>query len=78
MEAGLASRRKVTDLFSNFTSTPFIGVFKINFQLKLTLKAFNISIRKPYFFSISLLENLMLSLVTVLQVLTATQIRNAP
>ena len=32
---------------------------------------------KPYYFSIYLLESLMSSLVTVMQVLTGTQIRNA-
>ena len=78
MEAGLASRRKVTDLLSIFTSTPLIGTLKISFELKPTLKNFNVSLKKPYFFSISLLENLMSSLVTVMQVLTATQIGNAP
>ena len=42
MEAGLAWRRKVTDLFSIFTSTPLIGTLKIHFELKPTLEAFNI------------------------------------
>ena len=32
---------------------------------------------KPHYFSIYLLENLMSSLVIVMQVLTGTQIRNA-
>ena len=61
MEAGLASKRQVTELFSIFTSTPFIGTLKIHFELKPTLKTFNVSIKKLYFFSISLLENLMSS-----------------
>ena len=42
-----------------------------------TLKTFNISMEKPYYFSIYLLEDLMSSLVTVMQVLTGRQIRNA-
>ena len=49
MEAGLASRRKVTDLLSIFTSTPLIGVFKVHFELKPTLKTFNISLGISYF-----------------------------
>ena len=57
---------------------PLIGTPKFHFELKPTLKTFNISIGKPYFFSIYLLENLMSSLVIVMQVLTGIQIRNAP
>ena len=68
MEAGLASRRKVTELFSIFTSTPFIGTLKIYFELRPTLKTFNVSIKKPYFFSIYLLENLISGLVIIIQV----------
>ena len=69
--------RKVTYLFSIFSSRPLIGTLKIHFEFSPTLKTFNISMEKPYYFSIYLLENLMSSLVTVIQVLTGTHIRNA-
>ena len=49
----------------------------MDFEINSTLKTFNISMEKPYYFSIYLLENLMSSLVIVMQVLTGTQIRNA-
>ena len=54
-----------------------IGTLKIDFEMNPTLKTFNISMEKPYYFSIYLLEDLMSSLVTVMQVLAGTQIRNA-
>ena len=41
MQAGLALRRKVIELFLIFTSTPLIGTLKTHFELKPTLKAFN-------------------------------------
>ena len=65
------------DLLSIFTSAHLIGVLKIHFEHKSTLKTFIISLRKP-FFSIYLLENLISCLVIVLQVLIGWQIRNAP
>ena len=57
METGLDKKRKVTYLFSIFTSTPLIGSLKIDFEINPTLKTFNISMEKPYHFSIYLLEN---------------------
>ena len=56
---------------------PLIGTLKIDFEMNPTLKNFKISMEKPYYFSIYLLEDLMSSLVTVMQVLAGTQIRNA-
>ena len=64
--------------FLNLYFNALIGTLKIHFELKPTLKTFNISIGKQYFFSIYLLENYLSSLVNVMQVLTETQIRNAP
>ena len=58
------------DLFS----TPLIGIFKINGEHKLTLKIFNISMEKRYFFSNDILENFSSSFVIVMLVLTRTQI----
>ena len=69
--------RKVTYLFSIFTSRPLIGTLKIHFEPKPTLKTFNISMERPYYFSFYLLEDLKSSLVTVMQILTGTHIRNA-
>ena len=65
------------DLLSIFTSVYLIGVLKIHFEHKFTLKTFIISLGKP-FFSIYLLENLISCLVIVMQVLIGWQIRNAP
>ena len=65
------------DLLSIFTSVHLIGVLKIHFEHKSTLKTFIISLGKP-FFSIYLLENLISCLVIVMQVLIGWQIRNAP
>ena len=73
-EAGIAYWRKVTKLFSIFTSTPLIGTLEIHFELNPTLKAFNKGMGMAQFFSIYLLENLMSSLVIVMQVRTTTQI----
>ena len=78
IEASLAKRRKITKLFSIFTSTPLTGTLKTYFELNPTLKTFDISIGKQYFYSIYILENLMSSLVIVMQVSNAMQIRNAP
>ena len=77
IEASLAKRRKITKIFAIFTSTPLIGIFKIHFELNPTLKTFNISMGKQYFYSIYLLEKLMSSLVIFMQVSNAMQIRNA-
>ena len=48
MNTGLVSKRKVTYLFSIFTSRPLIGTLKSDFELNPTLKTFNISMEKPY------------------------------
>ena len=54
-----------------------IGTLKIDFEINLTLKTFNKSIEKSYYCSIYLLQNLMSSLVTAMQVLAGTQNRIA-
>ena len=38
------------DLFSIFTSTAWIGIFKIHFEFQLSLKIFNKSMAKRYLF----------------------------